>query len=600
MSIADIKLFLKSTYPFELLTSSQIDEIIENTEIVYYKQNQKIEDTDKYIYIIVKGAVAQKDSENKEINFYGEKDSFDLNLIVNHSENSFFSIEESILYRFPIEIIKDIASKNIEFYKHISKTVKEKLTSLASENPYLFARIKDIPIQPPLIINHTVSIWQAVKEMTESSSLTILVGFGKEFGIVTDSDLRKKVILEKKNTEDPIGDIATRKLISVKTTDFLFDAIIVMMKHNIKRVVVKDEEDKIVGVLNEVDILSQYSNQPQFIAIKIEKSKSIDELKNISQSFVNTVRILHREGLRTRHIMRFVSEINEKIFKKLFDMLALEKLKENSCLIVMGSEGRQEQILKTDQDNGLILVDGFEDTYIEDFAIKFNQALKELGYPECKGNIMITNKYWRKSISAFKESIFEYINNINPDNMLKLAILVDLKAVAGKTELAEELIDYIFNHISDNKTFLSWFALPAIQFKTPLNMFSRFETEKGKHKNEIDLKKGGIFPIIHGIRSLAIEYRIKETNTFSRIKELSKNQVLKEEFAKELIESLEFMLTLRLRERLKKIEAKLPVDDYININTLSNLEKDLLKESFRIVNRFKDFIINHYKLNYIS
>ncbi|MEJ5172447.1 MAG: putative nucleotidyltransferase substrate binding domain-containing protein [Hydrogenothermaceae bacterium] len=600
MSIADIKLFLQSIYPFELLTPSQIDDVIENTEIVYYKQNQKIEDTDKYTYVIVKGVVVEKDTDGKEINFYGEKDSFDLNLITNGSKNSFYTVEETVLYRFPLEIIKEVASQNREFYKHISKTTKERLSSLASENPYLFAKIRDIPIQPPLIVNQDISIWQAVKNMTDHSSLSILVDFGNEFGIVTDSDLRKKVILAKKDIEDPIGDIANKNLIYVKTTDFLFDAIITMMKYNIKRVIVKNEEDRIVGVLNEVDILSQYSNQPQFIAIKVEKAKSIEELKNISHSFINTVRILHREGIRTRHIMRFVSEINQKIFKKLFDMLATEKLRESSCLIVMGSEGRQEQILKTDQDNGLILMDNFEDPYIEEFAVKFNQALKELGYPECKGNIMITNPEWRKSVSSFKDSIFEYISKINPDNMLKLAILTDLRPVAGKTELAEELRDYIFNHISDNKTFLSWFAFPTIQFKTPLNILGGFETEKGEHKNEIDLKKGGIFSIIHGIRSLTVEYRIKETNTFSRIKELSKNQILKENFARELIESLEFMLTLRLRERLKKIEAKLPPDDYININTLSNLEKDLLKESFKVVNRFKDFIINHYKLNYIS
>lgn len=596
MSIADVKLFLQNTYPFELLTSQQIDKIVDSLEIVYYRENQKIEDTDRFLHVVLKGAVVQKDSEGKEINFYGEKDSFDYQQIYHQNEHQFFTVEESVLYRIPVDVIREVARENPAFASYITKTTKEKLSSLASENPYLFAKIKDIPLTEPFVVDSKVSIWEAVDQMTRRSALSILVKFEDGYGIVTDSDLRKKVILERKSVDSPISDIANRNLISVRDTDFLFDAIITMMKHNIKRVVVKNEKDEIVGVLNEVDVLTQYSNQPQFIAIKIERAKTISELKAISSSFVNTVRILHKEGIRTRHIMKLVSEINHKMFAKLFEILATENIKHNTCLIVMGSEGRGEQILKTDQDNGLIIRDGFDSPEIETFAKEFNLALKELGYPDCKGNVMVTNPYWRKPLSAFKENVFEYINHISAENMLNFAILVDARPVAGQEHLADELRTFIFDHISDNRTFLSWFALPTIQFKTPLNIFGGFETEKGR----IDIKKGGIFPVVHGVRALAVENRITKTNTFDRIKELKNRDVFNEAFARELIESLEFLLTLRLKERLKKLQLKQQPDDYVDINTLSNLEKDLLKESFRVVNRFKDFITNHYKLNYIT
>lgn len=596
MSIADIRLFLQNTYPFELLLPSQIERIVDSIDIIYYKENQKIEETEEFLYIILKGAVVQKDSEGRDINFYGEKDSFDYQQIYSKSENNFFTVEESVFYRIPIGLIKEIATENPDFSAYIRKTTKEKLSSLASENPYLFARIKDIPIAQPLVVDSSTSIWQAVDQMTKGSALSILVKFEDGYGIVTDSDLRRKVILERSNIDSPISEIANRNIISVKDTDFLFDAIITMMKHNIKRVVVKNDKDEIVGVLNEVDILTQYSNQPHFIAIKIERAKTVQELKTISSSFVNTVRILHKEGIRTRHIMKLVSEINQKMFAKLFDLLAPDSLKQNCCLIVMGSEGREEQILKTDQDNGLIIKDGFDSSDIEKFAKEFNFALKELGYPDCKGNVMVTNPFWRKSLSKFKEDVFNYINNISAENMLNLAILVDLKPISGDETLAEDLISFIFEHISDNRTFLSWFTLPVIQFKTPLNIFGGFDTEKGK----IDIKKGGIFPIIHGVRAMAVENRITKTNTFERIKELKNREIFKDAFSRELIETLEFLLTLRLKERLKKLELKQQPDDYVDINTLSNLEKDLLKESFKVVNKFKDLIINHYKLNYLA
>ncbi len=600
MGIPDIKLFLKNCYPFELLTDEQIEEIIDNIEMIYLKENQTVPSLSEFYYIVLKGSVVEKDLAGNEINYYGEKDNFDYLSIIGQNENQFTVMEESVLYRFPSNILLKLISKNTDFANHFKKTSKEKLSSIASENPYLFSKIKDIKYQKPLIVEHNLSIYEAVKIMTEEKALSIIVKYTDSYGIVTDSDLRKKVILSKKNVEDPIGDIANKNIISVNKDTFLFDAIITMIKHNIKRVAIKDENNQIIGVLNEVDILTQYSNQPHFLALQVERSKTIEELKSISDSMINIVRLLHKEGIRTRHIMKFVSEINEKIFKKMFHILADEDIKQNSCLIIMGSEGRQEQILKTDQDNGLILSDNFTSKNLETFAKNFVESLKELGYPECKGNIMITNPYWRKSLKEYKESVFEYINNISPENMLNLAILVDLRAVDGKTQLAEELRDYIFEKVSDNKTFLSWFALPTVNFKTPLNFFGGFETEKGEHKGELDIKKGGIFPIIHGIRSLSVEYKIRETNTFTRIKELVNKGVFNKDFGREIIESLEFMLTLRLRERLKKIETKKNPDDYININNLTNHEKDLLKESFKVVNRFKDFITNHYKLNYLK
>lgn len=596
MSIADIKLFLQNTYPFELLLPHQIDKIVDNLEIVYYREKEKIKDTDSFLYIILKGAVVQRDGEGKDLNFYGEKDSFEYQQLYQKTDSQFFTLEESVLYRIPADVVKEIAQNSPEFAAYITKTTKEKLSSLASENPYLFAKIRDIHLTQPFVVEPSLSIWEAVDKMTKMSALSILVKFDDGYGIVTDSDLRRKVILERRSVDAKISEIANRNIISVRDTDFLFDAIITMMKHNIKRVVVKNDQGEIVGVLNEVDILTQYSNQPQFIAIKIDRAKTISELKTISSSFVNTVRILHREGIRTRHIMKLVSEINQKMFNKLFDILAPESLKQNTCLIVMGSEGRGEQILRTDQDNGLIIRDGFDSADIEEFAKEFNSSLRELGYPDCKGNVMLTNPYWRKPLQSYKEDIFKYINNISAESMLNFAILLDLKPVAGDETLSQELKDFIFEHISDNKTFLSWFALPTIQFRTPLNIFGGFDTEKGK----IDIKKGGIFPIVHGVRALSVENRLIKTNTFDRIKELRNIDVFNEQFARELIETLEFLLTLRLKERLKKLELKQNPDDYVDINSLSNLEKDLLKESFKVVNRFKDFITNHYKLNYIT
>lgn len=600
MSIVDVELYLKQIYPFELLTNQELSEIVNNLVIEYYKKGQKIEDVDNYLYVVLKGVVVEKDNLGNEVGYFGQGSFFDVNRAINRSENIFEAFEESILYKIDKKIILKLVNENERFGEYFKKSTKEKLSSIASENPYFFLKVKEVELQQPVIVSKDTTIYDAVKEMTEKEAYSVIVDFGNgEYGIITDSDIRKKVILQNISTSENVEKIATKGLITINADSFLFDAIFLMIKHNIKRVVV-EENGKIIGILNEVDLLSLYSNQPQFLALRVERAKSIKDLKILSDSIARTVKILHKEGIRTRHIMKIVSEINTRIFKKAFLLTAPAELLNHSSLIVMGSEGREEQILKTDQDNGLILEDGYQNPNLEAISQNFIEALKELGYPECKGNVMITNPYWRKSISEFKNSVIDYVNHITPENMLNLAILIDAKYIIGREDLYNELIDFMFSKISDNKTFLSYFALPTIQFKTPLTFFGTFETEKGEHKGELDIKKGGIFPIVHGIRSLAVENKIRETNTFERIKRLSEVGIFNREFASELIEALEFFLTLRLRERLRKMEMGKQPDDYININLLSNFEKDLLKDAFKIVNKFKDLIINHFKLNYIS
>jgi len=594
MSLADIKLYLKSITPYQFLTENQLDKIINNTDIVYLKENKQVEDTKNNIYIVLKGLIVEIDKEGKEVEYYPKDATFDIKSIKNgNSENIFIAKEEAILYKIPKAIIKQIFEENKEFQNYFLKSLSERLSSLSQTDTYLFSKIKDIPFSKPVILDKNLPIIEAVKEMDKQKSTSIIVDFGESYGIITDSDLRKKVIIAQKDINLPIKEIANKNLISVNIDDFLFDAIMKMIKHNIKRVVIEDK-GKIVGILNETDLLTLYSNQPQFLALKIEKASSLEEVKNISEGMINVVNLLLKEGIRIRHIMKFVTEINIKIYKKVFNLLADEEIKNNVALIIMGSEGRKEQILKTDQDNGLILKDGFNKD-LEEFANKFTQSLIYLGYPPCDGNVMVSNKEFRKKLSEYKEDISKWIDK--PEKYLNLSIMIDMLPVDGEEYLAEELREYIFDVLNENRLILSHFALPVLQFKTPLSIFGTFIKEE---KDKIDIKKGGIFPIVHGIRTLAVEYRIKETNTFERIKQLSEKNLFNREFARELIEAYEFMQTLRLKAKIKKIKANEKPDNYINLKDLSNIEADMLKDCFKIVNKFKDFITNHYKLNYIS
>jgi CBS domain-containing protein len=414
---------------------------------------------------------------------------------------------------------------------------------------------------------------------------------------VTATDLREAAIVQRRSLDAPIGTLATYDLIGMAPDDFLFNALLRMTHHNINRLVIRDGAT-IHGILEQIDLLSYLSNHSHLIALQIERAQSRDELKWASQDLVNVIRDLHHQGTKIRYIMQLVSELNKKVLRKLFELLAPPELLDNACLLVLGSEGREEQVLKTDQDNALILRDGFSHPDLERVTREFTESLIEFGYPRCPGNIMVSNPYWTKSVADFKESLFDWIVRPTPDSFLQFAIFSDAKAVAGDENLLRHVRDRMYRLLGDHRSFYSQFAKSTVAFETPLGFFTNFVLEK--NRAELDIKKGGIFPIVHGIRSLALEYRLPQTNTVDRITALSRRNLFQPSFGAEMIEAFTYLSTLRAEAGLEKALRGLPQDNYLNPKDLNKLKRELLRDSFKIVNEFKKFIGYHFKLGMIS
>jgi len=170
--------------------------------------------------------------------------------------------------------------------------------------------------------------------------------------------------------------------------------------------------------------------------------------------------------------------------------------------------------------------------------------------------------------------------------------------VAGDENLLRHVKDRMYRLLGDHRSFYGQFAKATVAFETPLGFFTNFVLEK--NRDELDIKKGGIFPIVHGVRSLALEYRLPQTNTIERIAALSQRNLFQSSFGTELIEAFTFMSTLRTKAGLQKTERGLPQDNYLNPKALNKLERELLRDSFKIVNEFKKFIAYHFKLGMIS
>ena len=605
--------FIKSIHPFENLTKVQLEDFSDALDIVYLKKDEIIQKQGtepENLYFIIKGLVQEKQDE-EVLSIYSKNEFFDpISLIENYSKHTFITTQETICYTLPKEIFIKTLRENRPLESFFFQSISQKLNANVNNEKnkelsnLMIAKVKDANVHRAIILPYETSIYEAVKTIKKEKVPTLLLkDTNNEMYIVTDSDFREKVILNRMDFDDIVGKISNKGLVYVNENDFLFNAQLIMAKHGLKRVVVKNDEDEISGIIDQISLSSFFATHTFSVSNSISKAETIDELKKASQSFTKIIKSLNAKGVKSDFISKLINQLNRKVMDKLFKITAPKELIGNSCLLVMGSEGRAEQILKTDQDNALIIADEctLSDEEILEYTKKYTEYLVDFGFPRCEGNIMVSNPYWCRRFKDFKDLIYEWITQPSGDNYMNLAIFYDAMAVTNDRKMLTQLKEYLFNIGSTSKTFYMHFAKIIMDFNVPLGFFDGFvfDSKDKEHNNEIDIKKGGIFIIVQSIRTLSLEHNLFRVNTIKRIRELQELGELDEEFASELIEAFKFLLTLKLKSNLDKMDKGQVIDNYINPDNLNTMEKDLLKDSFKIVNKLKKKLEHHYKLNYV-
>ena len=607
------KKFISNIHPFNNLNTFELDDLVEDLDIVYFKANSIVQAQDsnpEFLYFVLKGLI-QEINDDEVLSVYSKGEIFDsVSLIKNHSKNSFVAIEESICYALKKERFMQILSSNQQLENYFFQSISDKLNNniLNEKNKdmanIMIAKVKDAKVHKAVVVDTNKTIYEAATIIKQEKIPTLLLkNEAGEMYIVTDSDFRQKVILNRMDYDDLVVKIASKGLIYINEDDFLFNAQLQMAKHGLKRVVVKNDHDEIVGILDQISLSSFFATNTFAVSNQIINAETLDELKEASHSFIKIIKSLNAKGVKIEFISKLINQLNKKLLDKLYKILAPKELIGKSCLVVMGSEGRAEQILRTDQDNALIISDdcSISEEKLREFTHLFTETLVDFGFPRCEGNIMVSNPYWCRKQSDFKELIYEWVNSPSGDNFMNIAIFYDALCVSGDIEIIKELKNYLFKISSNSQSFYTNFARVINSFDVPLGFFDGFvfNSKDEKHKDEIDIKRGGIFIIVQGIRSLSIQNRVLNTNTIKRINSLKELKVLDDESAKELIMAFNILNSLKLKASLEKLDKKEKIDNFVNPNRLTIMEKDLLKESFKIVNRLKKRLENHFKLNYV-
>jgi len=600
LSILDQRKLIKSIHPFDLLGEKDLDNLMGKIDIAYYtKDTLLISKTLPSIafYIIIKGSVTEYIDEEVH-NVYSSGDSFDADALIYSKTDAKFVVDEDLIcYEIKKEDFLDLMQdKRVQGYflqDFVSRHQNLKHHDTQSElTPFLMAKITDIYLHEACLVDQDTSILDALKKQSELKAKVIIVENEEEHEIVTDTDLKEKVLLAGLDVNEKISKISTAGIVSIDINDFLFNALLLMTHNEIKRLVVT-ENGKISGVLEQLDLLSYFANHSHLIAVQIDKALTIDDLKDIEEDLNNLITILKTKGVKTRYITKLVSTLNIKVYKKLFTMVVPQELQSKCCLVVLGSEGRGEQIIKTDQDNALIIEDGMDVELFSEPMKKLNGYLLELGFPICEGDVMVSNEFWRRDVNGYKTLVKSLANSMEESKLQTLSIILDASVAAGNAKLLDEVNGYIYANFHSRDDVLAHMAKAVLNFETPLSMFSSFVTDKS-HNNKLDIKKGGIFALVHGIRTLSLQHEVQHTNTVERIKALNNQGIIDKNFATELIESFDTLSAVRLdAQSLDKDE------NYVNPSNLEKNQRDLLKDSFKIVNKFKKFMSFHFHLNMV-
>jgi CBS domain-containing protein len=597
--------------PFTFLDEEGRERIRSGIDLAYFDRDEIILEmgqAGEYVFIIHKGEVAELDptlpSNHSRIGHYTAGDLFGAISIINgKSRYRFRAEQETLCYLLPKGLFLQLCSDYPPFDEFFRQTLSHKARLLTEQRAeggvtmagFMLAKVSEC-MREPLCVSETATIAEAVTTLHESHADSLLIESDQGAGMITKTDLLNALVLQGLAQDSPVQAIAHFELVSVAPSQYLFEVLVLMTRFKVERVVVIDEE-RPVGVVELTDLLSFFSSRSYVVTLQVEQASSLEALAAASRRTPELVRALMAQGVNLRFAMGLLAALNGRIMSKAWSFVIDERYHADSCLMVMGSEGRGEQILKTDQDNGLILADEVEWPDCAEQMQQLTDTLIELGYPPCPGNIMVSNPEWVATESQWRARIAHWAAARDGDSLMKLAIMLDSHAVAGNPVLLDRVREELFERCSRDEILLSYFARTTLRFSTPLTLFGSLK----KQQHGIDIKKGGIFPIVHGVRTLAMERRIHATSTLERLDALAEDGRLKRDFADDLGEALSLFTELRLRQQLARLdEAQEGSDnpDRVVVQELSSLERDLLREALHIVKDFKQRLSHRYHLEY--
>jgi CBS domain-containing protein len=379
-----------------------------------------------------------------------------------------------------------------------------------------------------------------------------------------------------------------------------------MARNNIHRLAVINDEQQLVGIVNATELLSQQTRSPLYLNQEMEAADSIEELQKINGRILEMVKSAMAAGADTRSLVQLIAHFNDGFTQRIITLIEnLEgiSLPAKAAYLALGSEGRGEQTLRTDQDSAMVYADDITSAELEEcarFADRLVDALEFVGIPRCPGNTMASNPQWRHSLTEWQEILEQWISVPKGENMVNFGMFQDFRTIHGDVSLENALHKFIYASTQRTKLFFPCVAKNIVRFPVPLGMFGRLKVEhSGTNRGKIDLKKAGIFAITEGASLLALEHNIDRGTTWDKLEMLGQLGALSTDDTETISEAFTCLVNLRLQRQLSDLSAGRTPRNSIDPQRLPGKSQKQLREALRGVNRFLRIIHNHYQLDFI-
>ncbi|MFD2632982.1 DUF294 nucleotidyltransferase-like domain-containing protein [Idiomarina piscisalsi] len=605
--------FLRKYSPFNELPEEELQIAARNTSVAYFKAGTQILEFNQHIdalHVVRSGSIETYHKDGSLFNRLDEGGFFGEAGLLRKGRVRFpvKTIEDTLLYYIPGDLFNRFYDEydafadavEVEEQRRVSHAVKEH----ESRNRTLSARVETLITREPIAINKSASIREAACLMTDEKVSSLLIYDDEKrdipAGIITDKDLRKRVLAVDKDASDPVADIMSENLVFVQHNNRVFEAFLTMLRTNLHHLPVL-RQSKVTGVIALSDVARHESQSSLYIVSSIFKQTSIEELSqlvpDVHKSFVRMV----EEDANSRIIGSAMATIGRSFKQRLLE-LAEEKYGPPPvpyCFLALGSMARDEQTVVTDQDNAMVLDDSFDpklhDEYFLNIAQFVSDGLNACGYTYCTGDIMATNPNWRQPLSKWKKYFTDWIENPSPEKLLHSSIFFDLDGVSGEMRFAKELNQLIRKKAPKHKRFLGSMARNALNRTPPLGFFKDFVMEKdGKHRDSINTKRRGTGPVADLIRVHALAIGAQRQNSFARLEEIIDANILPKGRGPDLRDALELISMVRIRHQALALEAGDTPDNNVAPEDLSDFERKHLKDAFQILSNAQKYLRYKY------
>ncbi len=492
-----------------------------------------------------------------------------------------------------------------EIYLLIEDLKKDYIQLNTRNEDFFSLSIKNITREPIFCQLNTKLIF-AINQMkfNKQDSIIILSDDNNPVGILTRNDILKLIPISEINQNKAVSEFMSAPLISINKDELSYFAIIEMSKNNIHHLPILDSNGNISGIITKEDIFNLIQSSEEFISYLISNSENLSSIfKEKNKSFIH-LGVMIQSGANIKQLTKSITKISgliqERIIKNIIKEIGEPPV--NFSVIALGSEGRKEQSLISDQDNAIIYENSDYNQkvvadYFKLFAEKFNYYMFKTGYSYCPGEVMAKNPKWNKPLSTWNDYFGEWIKNATPENILDTEIFFDLRTVYGDSSFENKIKKNIKNYINSNPNFINILARHCITYKIPVNFFGNLQTEnKGESHNLINIKNP-IRVLVNLVRLYSIKHNLSCTNTSERIIRLFEIGAFSEDLAKDLDYAIGYLMFLQLKYQTDCFLKGIPISNYIDKNNLTSIEINTVKYIFSIISTLQTKIKFDYGIN---